>query len=93
MIELLQHGLVDADGRIEAMDGARAVVEKVGDRVELFLAVNRQVRTFAQVLANQPVARTCLSSRRFALNRFIVVDFLQSCNIMNFDKSKFYVAG
>ena len=55
MIELVQHGLVDADGRVEAVDGARAVVEQVGDRIELLLAVDREVRALGQELADQPV--------------------------------------
>src|SRR5690554_3273798 len=53
--ELFQHGLVDGDRRVEAVDGARAVVEPVGDRIELFLAVDRQVRALGQVLAQQTV--------------------------------------
>ncbi len=55
MIELVQHGLVDRDGRIEAVDDARAVVEQVGNRIEPLLAVNREVRALGQVLADQPV--------------------------------------
>lgn len=53
MIELVQHGLVDDDRRVEAVDGTRAVVEQVGNRIELRLAVNRQVGAFGQVLADQ----------------------------------------
>ena len=49
MIELVQHGLVDDDRRVEAVDGTRAVVEQVGYRIELSLAVNRQVGAFGQV--------------------------------------------
>lgn len=37
------------------MDGTRAVVEQVGDRIELLLAVDRQVRALGQVLKDQPV--------------------------------------
>ena len=55
MIELVQHGLVDADGRVEAVDGARAVVEQVGNRIELLLAVHRQVCALGQELTDQPV--------------------------------------
>ena len=55
MIELVQHCLVDADGRVEAVDGARAVVEQVGNRIELLLAVYREVRALGQVLAYQAV--------------------------------------
>ncbi len=51
----LQHGLVDSDRWVEAVDGARAAVEPVGDRIELLLAVDRQVRTLGQVLAQQAV--------------------------------------
>ena len=43
MIEFVQQGLVDHDGRVEPMDGARAVVEQVGNDIELLLAVHRQV--------------------------------------------------
>src|SRR3990167_47873 len=55
LIELVQHGLVDADGRVEAVDGARAGVEQVGDRIELLLAADREVRALGQELADQPV--------------------------------------
>ena len=55
MIELVQHGVVDHDGWVEPVDGARAVVEQVGNRIELFLAVDRKVRALGQVLADQPV--------------------------------------
>jgi len=55
LIELVQHGLVDDDRRVEAVDGTRAVVEQVGNRIELSLAVNRQVGAFGQVLADQSI--------------------------------------
>jgi len=55
LIELVQHGLVDADGRVEAVDGARAVVEQVGNRIELLLAVDREVCAFGQELTDQPI--------------------------------------
>jgi len=37
------------------MVGARAVVEQIGNRIELLLAIDLQVRVLGQVLANQPV--------------------------------------
>lgn len=55
MIELVQHGLVDHDGWVEAVDGARAVVEQIGNGIELLLAVHRQVCALGQELADQPV--------------------------------------
>ena len=55
MSEFVQHGLVYADGRVEAVDGARAVVEQVGNRIVLLLAVHRKVRALGQVLAAQAV--------------------------------------
>ena len=53
MIELVQHGLVDDDRRVEAVDGARAVVEQVGNRIELLLAVHRQVCALGQELSKR----------------------------------------
>ncbi len=55
VIELVQHGLVDGDGRVEPMDGSRAGVEQVGNGIELLLAVRGQVRALGQVLADQSV--------------------------------------
>jgi len=55
LIELVQHRLVDNDGRVEPVDGARAFVEQVGNGIELFLAVHRKVRALGQELADQPV--------------------------------------
>ena len=55
MIEFVQHGLVDGDGRVEPMDGSRAGVEQVGNGIELLLAVHGQVRALGQVLADQSV--------------------------------------
>lgn len=56
MIELVQQGLVDHDGRVEAVDGTRAVVEQVGNGIELLLAVDGQVGALGQVLAYQAVS-------------------------------------
>ncbi len=55
VIDLVQHGLVDSNGRIEPMHGARSVVEQVGNRIEFLLAVHRQIRALGQVLADQAV--------------------------------------
>ena len=55
LIEFVQHGLVDGDGRVEPMDGSRAGVEQVGNGIELLLAVHGQVRALGQVLADQSV--------------------------------------
>ena len=57
LIELFQHRLVDHDGRVEAVNGARAGVEQVGNRIELLLAVHREVGALGQVLTDQPVGR------------------------------------
>lgn len=35
LIELVQHGLMDAEGRVEAVYGAQAFVVQVGNRIEL----------------------------------------------------------
>lgn len=43
MTELVQHGLVEADGRVEPMDGAWTVVESVGNGIERLLAVDGEV--------------------------------------------------
>ena len=54
-MELVQHRLADADGRVEAVDGTRAVVEQFDNGIELCLAVDGQVRAFGQVLTYQAV--------------------------------------
>lgn len=56
LIEFLQHGLVHADERVKAMHGVRAaVVEQVGNRIELRLAVHGKVHALGQVLVDQSV--------------------------------------
>lgn len=46
---------VDRQGRSYSQPLARAVVDFVGDGVQLFLAVVRQIGAFGQVLANQTI--------------------------------------
>lgn len=46
---------VDRQGRSYSQSFAGAVVDFIGDGVQLFLAVARQIGAFGQVLANQPV--------------------------------------
>lgn len=55
LTNFFQHGLVDADRRVEAMDRARPVVELVGNRIELRLAVDRQIVALGKVLPDQPI--------------------------------------
>jgi hypothetical protein len=53
--KFFQHGLVDADRRVEAMDVAWLVVELIGNRIKLRLAVNRQIGALGQVLPDRSV--------------------------------------
>ena len=55
LTDFFQHGLVDADRRVEVVDGAWSAVELIGNRIELRLAVNRQIGALWQVLADQPI--------------------------------------
>lgn len=55
MRDFLQHGFVDRNLRIKAVDSTWLTVEPIGNAVEIFLAVYRQVRSFGQILAQQPV--------------------------------------
>ncbi len=45
----------DGQRSVEAVGGARSVVQAVGDAIELFLAVDAQVGALGQVLAQQAV--------------------------------------
>lgn len=45
MIELFQQGLVDEDKQAVAANSLWAVVEQVGNRIELLLAVDREICT------------------------------------------------
>ena len=55
MTDFSQHSLVHADGRVEAVNGPGPAVELVGNRIELLLAVDRQVHALGQILSNEPV--------------------------------------
>lgn len=55
LTDFFQHGVVDADLRIEAVNGAWPAVELIGNRIERLLAVNRQIRAFGQVLSDKHV--------------------------------------
>ncbi len=50
-----EHPAEDDEWRLEAVRGAWPGVQAVGDSVELFLAVDAQVRALGQVLAQQAV--------------------------------------
>ena len=50
-----KHPGEDDERRLKAMCGARPYLQAVGDSVELFLAVDTQVRALGQVLAQQAV--------------------------------------
>ena len=50
-----EHPAEDDEWRLEAVRVARPGVQAVGDSVELFLAVDAQVRALGQVLAQQAV--------------------------------------
>lgn len=53
---LLRHYLRhDFDRTFEAEAFARPDIQLIGNRIQLFLAVDRQVRTFGQILADQAV--------------------------------------
>lgn len=49
LIEFVRHGLVAHDQRLEPMDGAWAFVVRVGNGIELLLAVDGLVGTFGWV--------------------------------------------
>lgn len=55
MTDFFQHGMANADRRVEPVDGARPAVELVGNSIELFLAVNRQIRDLGQLLSDQSI--------------------------------------
>ena len=55
LIKTLHHGPVDADGWKVAMDRPGPLVETLGDRIQLFLAVEGQVRPLGEVLAEEAV--------------------------------------
>jgi colicin import membrane protein len=55
LVEFVQVSAVDLNGRGPSEGFARPVVDLVGDGVELFLAVARQVRALGQVLPHQAV--------------------------------------
>lgn len=48
MTDFFPHGLIDADGRVVAVNGSRPTVELFGNRIELILAVDRQVHALGR---------------------------------------------
>ena len=50
-----EHSCEHLKGRMECMSFTRASVQTIGDRIEISLAVYRQVRALGQVLAPQAV--------------------------------------
>jgi hypothetical protein len=55
LVKTLHHGPVDANRWKVAVDGPGPLVETLGDRIELFLAVDGQVGALRQVLAQEAV--------------------------------------
>ncbi len=55
LVKTFHHGPVDADGWEVAVDRPWPLVEPISDRIELFLAVERQVSALRQVLSQEPV--------------------------------------
>ncbi len=55
LIKTFHHGPVDADGWKVAVDRPGPLVETLGDRIKLFLAVEGQVRPLWEVLAEEAV--------------------------------------
>ena len=55
LVQTFHHGPVDTDGWEVAVDRPWPLVEAVSDRIELFLAVERQVSALRQVLSQEPV--------------------------------------
>lgn len=55
LTDLFQYGFVDADRRVVAVDGGWPVVVLIAYRIELRLAVHRQIRAFGKVLPDQPI--------------------------------------
>ncbi len=53
LIETFYHGPVDAERWEIAMDRAWALIEPIGNRIVLFLAVDRAARAFRQALPQQ----------------------------------------
>ena len=51
LTDIFQPGLVDADGRVEAVDVAWPIFELIGNRIKLRLAVNRQIGGLELLLA------------------------------------------
>lgn len=56
LTKFFQHGVVHADVRVVVVNSPRPAVELDGNRIDEFLAVDRQVNPIVQVLSNEPVA-------------------------------------
>ena len=55
LVKTLQHGPIDTDRWKVAVDRPGPLVESLGDRIELFLAVDGPVRALWEVLAKATV--------------------------------------
>lgn len=58
---------VDRQGRSYSQSFAGAVVDFIGNGIQLFLAVARQINAFGQVLAHQPVGVLVAASLPWAV--------------------------
>lgn len=74
MTDFSQHGLVDVNRRVQPTDGAWPAVELVGNLIELFLAVDRQIGALGQVLPDQ-VVDVCANAQLPRAVRVAELDF------------------